>query len=284
MTRSEHRRYGVSVLVRPVSVRAVRAVGQDGLAIRTGQLRSDPSKAHSIAVSLSLDREALVVALRGSAPLGASRDGPPSPRRLEQPSPCTSSISDAPRRRHGHPHRLHGPVRGWLHLHLAVRASLDPRDLDRFPRRTLRSCVSHDRDAFRRVAIDRVAPIAQVSSAFLFECAAPPGAPFSPRSRRCVRQHVVAEYPSASAVSPIRLAAGRASRRAMRRTDFCLLTSSYEHPRLAGSRCVNRFRACAVGEIACFTAVRFASVGRTFSLGSPRRACCSRRDACVPDL
>jgi len=34
----------------------------------------------------------------------------------------------------------------------------------------------------------------------------------------------------------------------------------------AGSRCVNRFRACAVGEIACFTAVRFASVGSTFSL------------------
>jgi len=34
--------------------------------------------------------------------------------------------------------------------------------------------------------------------------------------------------------------------------------------------CVNRFRACAVGEIACFTAVRFASVGRTFSLGGHR--------------
>jgi len=122
---------------------------------------------------------------------------------------------------------------------------VDPRDLDRFPRRTLRSCVSHDRDAFRRVPIDRVAPIAQVSSAFWLECAAPPRAPFSPRSRRCVRQHVVAEYPSASVASPIRLAAPRASRRAMRRTDFCLLTSSYEHPRLVGSRCVNRSRACA---------------------------------------
>jgi len=33
-----------------------------------------------------------------------------------------------------------------------------------------------------------------------------------------------AEYSSASAVLPIRLAALRASRRAMRRTDFCLLT------------------------------------------------------------
>jgi len=47
-----------------------------------------------------------------------------------------------------------------------------------------------------------------------------------------VRQHVVAEYPSASVALPICLAAPRASRRAMRRTDFCLLTSSYEHPRL----------------------------------------------------
>jgi hypothetical protein len=79
-----------------------------------------------------------------------------------------------------------------------------------------------------------------------------------------------AEYPWASAAPSIRLAAPRSSRRAMRRTDFCLLTSSYEHPRLAGSRCVNRFRACAVGEIACFTAVRFASVGRTFSLDGHR--------------
>jgi hypothetical protein len=34
--------------------------------------------------------------------------------------------------------------------------------------------------------------------------------------------------------------------------------------------CVNRFRACAIGEIACFTAVRFASVGRTFSLEGHR--------------
>jgi hypothetical protein len=39
-----------------------------------------------------------------------------------------------------------------------------------------------------------------------------------------------------------------------------------------------------LGGIACFTAVRFASVGSTFSLGSSRRACCSRRDACVPNL
>jgi len=40
--------------------------------------------------------------------------------------------------------------------------------------------------------------------------------------------------------------------------------SSYEHPRLVGSRCVMRLRACAIEEIACFTSERFASVGHTF--------------------
>jgi len=46
----------------------------------------------------------------------------------------------------------------------------------------------------------------------------------------------VAEYSSTNAVPPNCLATPRASRRAMRRTDFCLLTSSYQHPRLVGSR------------------------------------------------
>jgi hypothetical protein len=87
-------------------------------------------------------------------------------------------------------------------------------------------------------------------------------APVSPHraSARC------AEYPWASAAPPIRLAAPRASRRAMRRTDFCLLTSTYEHPRLAGSRSRPALSRLRFGEIACLTSVRFASVGRTFSL------------------
>jgi len=43
--------------------------------------------------------------------------------------------------------------------------------------------------------------------------------------------------------------------------------------------------ACAIGEIACITPVRFASAGRTFSLGdSPLRALSSRGDACWPCL
>jgi hypothetical protein len=70
----------------------------------------------------------------------------------------------------------------------------------------------------------------------------------------------------------------------MRQTDFCLLTSSYEHPRLVGSRCVMRLRACAIEGIACFTSVRFASVGHTFVELSPRWALFSRRDACDPYL
>jgi hypothetical protein len=60
--------------------------------------------------------------------------------------------------------------------------------------------------------------------------------------------------------------------------------SSYEHPRLVGSRCVMRLRACAIEEIACFTSVRFASVGHTFVVLSPRWALSSRRDACDPYL
>jgi len=60
--------------------------------------------------------------------------------------------------------------------------------------------------------------------------------------------------------------------------------SSYEHPRLVGSRCVMRLRECAIEEIACFTSVRFASVGHTFVVLSPRWALSSRRDACDPYL
>jgi hypothetical protein len=45
-----------------------------------------------------------------------------------------------------------------------------------------------------------------------------------------------------------------------------------------------RLRACAIEEIACLTSVRFASVGRTFVVVSPRWALSSRRDACGPYL
>lgn len=45
-----------------------------------------------------------------------------------------------------------------------------------------------------------------------------------------------------------------------------------------------RLRACAIEEIACLTSVRFASVGHTFVVLSPRWAFSSRRDACDPYL
>jgi hypothetical protein len=72
-----------------------------------------------------------------------------------------------------------------------------------------------------------------------------------------------AECSSASVTAPTCLAAHRTSQRAMRWTDFCRLTSSYQYPRIAGSLCVKRSRASAVEEIACVTTVRFASAGCT---------------------
>jgi hypothetical protein len=117
-----------------------------------------------------------------------------------------------------------GPAGSWLHTHLAMHASRSPARPRPPPSRALRRDMYDDRDAFRRVVIDRVTPIADPVSAFLVECAARYRAPFSPRSRRLVCQHVGAESSSTSAVSPTCLAAPRASRRAMRLTDFCLLT------------------------------------------------------------
>jgi len=103
MTRPEHRCYGVSVLeFRPSTVRAVRAVGKDGLAVRTGQLRPTRPRLTRLRHCSRSGRKTLVVALRGLAPRGASRDGPPAPRRLGQPLPCTSPISDAPMSPLGH--------------------------------------------------------------------------------------------------------------------------------------------------------------------------------------
>jgi len=67
-----------------------------------GPASIDPHTAHSIAVSLSHRPQNPLVALRGSAPRGASRNGPPAPHRLGKPSPCTSPISDVLRRHRGH--------------------------------------------------------------------------------------------------------------------------------------------------------------------------------------
>jgi hypothetical protein len=66
---------------------------------------------------------------------------------------------------------------------------VDPGDLDRHHAAPCGANMSNDRDAFRRVAIDRVTPVADAASAFCLECAARPRAPFSRRSHRLVRQH-----------------------------------------------------------------------------------------------
>jgi hypothetical protein len=111
------------------------------------------------------------------------------------------------------------------------------------PCRALRSDASDDRDAFHRVTPDRVSPGRRAALALGLKA-----------SRGCAHRsrfggaadrvsgHAVDS--SASALAPIRLATPRAPRRAMRRTDFCHLTSSYEHPRLAGFRSVTRLRSC----------------------------------------
>jgi len=132
-----------------------------------------------------------------------------------------------------------------------------------------------NRDAFRRVVIDRVAPAADSTSAFLFECAAQFRAPFSPRSRRLVCQHVGAESSSASAVSPTCLAAPRASRRAMRQTDFCLLTFFVRAPAPRRFPMRHALARRAIEGIAWFMSVRLASVGRTLSW-------CHRGGRCLP--
>lgn len=245
----------------------------------------DPSTAHSIAcVAFASTSETLVVALRGSAPRGASRDGPPAPRRLGQPSPCTTPISDVLRRHRGH--CLAGSRTGGK---LARRAPCDACRV--FTRATetaitprLAARYRDNRDAFRRVSIDRVAPAAEPTSALLFDCARS----FAHRSRlgaaaSCVSTLVRrAPRPAPCRRLALRLLV-RHDARCVRPTS-AFSRSSYEHPRLVGSRCVMRLRACAIEEIACFTSVRFASVGHTFVVLSPRWALSSRRDACDPYL
>jgi len=76
-------------------------------------------------------------------------------------------------------------------------------------------------------------------------------APFSPRGMPSLRASARrAKRHGASALPTICLAAPRAPGRAMLRTDFCHLTSSYEHPRLVGSRFRSRAQSpCLVGEL-----------------------------------
>jgi hypothetical protein len=136
---------------------------------------------------------------------------------------------------------------------------IDPRDLDRPHASPCGGDVKDNRDAFHRVAIDRVSPIADAMSAIWFESATQLRTPFSPRSRRRVRQHSVRRAPRPA---PLRRLALRLVVRGDARCvgpTSAISRSTYEHPRLVGSRCVKRLRACAIEEIACvtFRAIRF---------------------------
>jgi len=143
----------------------------------------------------------------------------------------------------------------------------------------------HNQDAFRRVAIDRVAPIADAVAAFWLECVARLHAPFSPRSRHRVRQHSVWRAPRPATLRRLALRLlVQGDARCVGPTS-AISRSTYEHPRLVGSRCVMRLRACAIEEIACFTfrTIRFG--GLHVLLPEPSRwALSSRRDACKPNL
>jgi len=177
-----------------------------------------------------------------------------------------------------------GPEGSWLDPHLAacvLRSPVRPRPP---PCRTLRNDMSSNRDAFRRVLTDRVAPAVASVDAFWFECARG----FAHRSHlgaaaSCVSTWVrSAPWPASHGRFALRLLVPHDARCVRPTSAFS--RSSYQYPRLVGSRCVMRLRACAIEDIACFTSVRFASVGRTFVVVSPRWALFSRRDACDPYL
>jgi hypothetical protein len=119
--RAAHREYGVRVPSRSAPF-AWFGLGQDGLAIRTGQLRSIRSRltrswSRSREIPRTFDR-----ATSKATPHGVSSDGPPAPHRLEQPSPCTSPISDALRHQRGH-----RPLGSRTKRQLAERLSCDER-------------------------------------------------------------------------------------------------------------------------------------------------------------
>jgi len=177
-----------------------------------------------------------------------------------------------------------GPSGSWLGSHLAVRASRSPVQPRPPSRRTLRNDMATIGTPSVVSMIDRVAPVADPTSAFLIECAAQARAPFSPRSRRLVCQHGGAESSSASVASPTCLAAPRASRRAMRQTDFCLLTFFVRAPaprRFSMRHALSRLRDRG-DRLLHIRAIRFG--GPHVFVVSPRWALSSRRDACGPYL
>jgi len=185
----------------------------------------DLSKARSLAASLARESANPRISTSRATPHGASSDGPPAPHRLEQPSPCTTPISDIPRRHRGH--RLAGSRTDrklTRRTPCDAHPALDPRDLDRSPAapfgasRLQSECLP----SCRNEPESPLAPMPRSSS--LIGKRGVTRAPFSPRSRRGVRQHVMRSSPRPAPPRRLALRLAERGRRAMRRTDFCHLT------------------------------------------------------------
>jgi len=197
----------------------------------------------------------------------------------------TGPISDVPRHRRGHHlagSRTGGQL-GWDAC-LATHASPFTRATETAILPSLAERQGDDRNAFRRVTMRQAVSLTfeQRLLPWLGSAAPPAHRSHLETAAGCIStscgvflgQH---RNPGSPCGSP-------SLRRAMRRTDFCHLTSSYRYPCLVSFRCVRRLRAGAAGEVVCCTAERLASVGRTIPSVSPRWALSSRRDACDPDL
>jgi len=143
----------------------------------------------------------------------------------------------------------------------------------------------HSQDAFRRVATDRVAPTVDALGAVWFESASS----FTHRSHlgaaALVCQHGLRRAPRPASLRRLALRLlVRGDARCVGPTS-AISRSSYEHPRLVGSRCVRRLRARETRRSPASRSGRFASVGRTFSSSEASRwALSSRRDVCEPNL
>jgi hypothetical protein len=223
------------------AVRAVRAVGQDGLAIRTGQLRSIRPRLTRSWRGSRLCHESLDSALRGwrlAAPRVTDR-----PRligwcslHLTRPDlRHPSSSSRAP------PHRFQDRPEASERSPIG-QCSGSPARPRPPPCRALRidsaaigmPSVVPRRTGFLRFPNSRPVPCSKTGDTIR--------APFSPRSRRASRQREcgVLLGQRRSTRWAFRLAGWVG--RAMRRTDICHLTTSYPYPRLAGSGPVDRLR------------------------------------------
>jgi hypothetical protein len=272
------------------AVRAVRAVGQDGLAIRTGQLRSIRPRLTRSWCGSRLCHEPLDSALRGW--------------RLAAPR-----VTDRPR------------LIGWCSLHLTRPDLRHPSSSSRAPPcrfqdrqeagatrvalRRARETVSPSRPRSPRrlsLRIDVTAirmpsvvsrrigssPTPETWPLFLFEKAGPrPRAPFSPRSRRPPRQRGYGVLLGQRRSNRFRLSARRMGR--TRDASDRHLPSHHFVPVPAPRRFRTRrslAQSRAPGRCLISRQGKLALAGQHVNpvRGSSRRALSSRRDACGPSL